>query len=502
MQGVYFYLETAVGKTVTGSRKQEPIADFEANLQAAWQKLERLCQEAQRKNKHAEKEKRWDSERGKVEKAKLSLENSTEEWQKGNSESGLSKRIKERGISGSSPSSQRKRKYSDAEKKSMGFSSISEEDEEKEVFEPPTMSFEEYLTYDQPQKKKKKKVVKASASAGEEDQWHSAHLLCHPSLDSSCASHQSPSRKRTHEKREEQEPPEAPKPKRILLDVDIKLPDIPLLPIQASCSPLPAAESVTCSQKKRRAVYSAAEETEGTFTGRRLHSKTPVYSGPKSARVPKPPSQPSVPVLSNNTDSICEAGGVPVLEPVLERGLPEQLCGTEERHHVLIKETHQLWRNRCLQDFKNEAPKESESWREMYLRLHKAREQRLLTLAQKIGSAQANKGRAAKTLLLDSPPKAPRDVRRRQEKFGTGGALLPEKTKTKPLLCASRESHPRVSEEPSHDGPSTSSGRSVPSLGGTTFSSWAPEPKKPPVKKIAPLMAKSMRDLKKRFSRS
>ncbi|XP_074018181.1 elongin-A-like [Numenius arquata] len=358
------------------------------------------------------------------------------------------------------------------------------------------MSFEEYLTYDQPQQKKKKRVVKASVSAGEEEQRHSAHLLCHPSVDSSCSSHQSPSLKRSNEKRAEQEPPEAPKPKRILLDVEIKLPEIPLPPIQASCSPLPAAEPVPCSQKKRRAVYSPVEETEGGFTGRRLYSKTPVFSG----RVPKSPSQQCVPVVTNSIDSICEAGGVPGLEP--ERcAVRGQLCGTEERHHVLVEDTERLWRNRCLRDFKNEEPQESESWREMYLRLQEAREQRLLKLAQKIGSAQANKGRAGKTMLLASPPKAPRDIRRRQELFGTGGAFLPEKTKTKPVLCSSTECHPRVSEEKSCDGPSTSSGRSVPSLGRTIFSSRVPEPKTPPVKKIAPLMAQSIKDFKKTFSR-
>ncbi|XP_074023746.1 elongin-A-like [Numenius arquata] len=456
-------LETPLGNAVT-----EPDTDFEANFQAAWQKLERLCQEALRENKQAEKEKSRDSERGKVEKTKLSLE-----------------------------TSQRKRKYTDASKKSTGFSSILGEDEEEEDFKPPTMSFEEYLTYDQPQKKKKKRAVKASVSAGEEEQRHSAHLLCHPSVDSSCSSRQSPSRKRSNEKRAEQEPPEAPKPKRILLDVDIKLPEIPLPPLQASCSPLPAAESIPCSQKKRRAVYSAAEEIEGGFTGRRLYSKTPVFSGLKTARVPRTPSQLCVPVVTSSIDSICEAGGVPGLEPALDRcTVREQLCGAEERHHVLVEDTERLWRNRCLRDFKNEEPKESESWREMYLRLQEAREQRLLKLAQKIGSAQANKGQAAKTMLLASPPKAPRDVRRRQEMFGTGGALVPEKSKTKPVLCASTECHPRVSEK-SCDGPSTSSARSVPSS-ASTFSSW--DPRKPPAKKIAPLMAQSVKDFKKRCS--
>lgn len=58
---------------------------------------------------------------------------------------------------------------------------------------------------------------------------------------------------------------------------------------------------------------------------------------------------------------------------------------------VLIEDTDQLWHNHCLRDFKNEKPEEFETWREMYLRLHDAREQRLLMLARNIGSAHANK---------------------------------------------------------------------------------------------------------------
>ncbi|KAM6371043.1 uncharacterized protein J5M81_013310 isoform 1-T1 [Pluvialis apricaria] len=66
------------------------------------------------------------------------------------------------------------------------------------------------------------------------------------------------------------------------------------------------------------------------------------------------------------------------------------------------------------------------------------------------------------------------------------------------VLYSSSQSHTRVSEEQSGEGPSTSSACSVPSS-GTAFSSR--DPKKPPVKKITPLMAKCIKDFKKRFSR-
>lgn len=45
----------------------------------------------------------------------------------------------------------------------------------------------------------------------------------------------------------------------------------------------------------------------------------------------------------------------------------------------------------CQRDFKRETPQEYESWRELYLRLHEEREERLRLLTQNISSAHANK---------------------------------------------------------------------------------------------------------------
>ncbi|KGL91457.1 Transcription elongation factor B polypeptide 3, partial [Charadrius vociferus] len=447
---------------------------------------------------HVKKQKHRDSERSKLEKAKLSLETSTTEREKRKAESDSSNRIKEKGISGSLKSSEGKRKSSEVDKKSMGFSSNFGEGEAEDEFEQPTMSFESYLSYDQPQKKKKK-AVKPSVSAGDKDQGHSKQNGSKASTNSSSSSQKSPSHKRTSEKRAEKEPPETPKPKRILLDVVPTLPDIPLPPIQANYRPLPSIESITCSQTKRKAVSSPVEESEAGFTGRRLNSKMQVYSGSKTAYLPKMMSlyQQCIRVLSNNID--CKYLSSSALKP---RCHADTLlsCLRLGFFQVLIEDTDQLWHNHCLRDFKNEKPEEFESWREMYLRLHDAREQRLLMLARNIGSAHANKpkGRVAKMAFVNSAAKPPRDVRRRQEKFGTGGALVPEKTKIKPVLYTSSKSHTRVSEEQSYDGPSTSSAHSVPSS-GSTFSSC--DPRKPPVKKIAPMMAKTIKAFKNRFSR-
>ncbi|NXI47748.1 ELOA1 protein, partial [Galbula dea] len=488
-----------------GSKEKQRGAEGtkkEKNRDSSTSKKEKLPTLEESLDNHVKKQKHRDSEKSKLEKAKLSLETSNPEREKRKAEGDSSNRVKEKGTAGSLKSSEGKRKISEVAKKS-GLSSNSGEGEVEDEFEQPTMSFESYLSYDQPQKKKKK-AVKPSGSAGEKDRGHSKQNGSKASTNSSNSSRKSPSHKRTSEKKAEKTLPEPPKPKRILLDVVPTLPDIPLPPIQANYRPLPSIESITCSQTKRKAVSSPVEESEAGFTGRRLNSKMQVYSGSKTAYLPKMMSlyQQCIRVLSNNIDSIYEVGGVPfsVLEPVLERCTPEQLYRIEECNHVLIEDTDQLWHNHCLRDFKNEKPEEFESWREMYLRLHDAREQRLLMLARNIGSAHANKpkGRVAKMAFVNSAAKPPRDVRRRQEKFGTGGPLLPEKTKIKPVLYTSSKSHTRVSEEQSYDGPSTSSAHSVPSS-GSNFSSY--DPRKPPVKKIAPMMAKTIKAFKNRFSR-
>uniref|UniRef100_A0AAV2K9R7 Uncharacterized protein n=1 Tax=Knipowitschia caucasica TaxID=637954 RepID=A0AAV2K9R7_KNICA len=94
--------------------------------------------------------------------------------------------------------------------------------------------------------------------------------------------------------------------------------------------------------------------------------------------------------------------------------------------------------------------------------------------------------------------KPPRDVRRRQEKFGTSSGSSASSTaaaapiKIRPAFTVTRPDSP---------GPSSSS--SPPSSGPRNpFSSSASAARdKPLVKKIAPMMAKTIKAFKNRFSR-
>lgn len=60
-------------------------------------------------------------------------------------------------------------------------------------------------------------------------------------------------------------------------------------------------------------------------------------------------------------------------------------------------------------------------------------------------------GRQAKMAFVNSVAKPPRDVRRRQEKFGTGGAAVPEKIKYAPyssVVSALGEESPGACRSP------------------------------------------------------
>ncbi|KAM8966046.1 elongin-A-like [Sarcophilus harrisii] len=275
----------------------------------------------------------------------------------------------------------------------------------------------------------------------------------------------------------------------------------PVPTVQESSQPTDCETSLPSKPKKKKTSSYHEEEGIG-FTGRRMNSKMQVYSGPKCVYQPRLISlhQQCIRVLNNNLDSIYEIGKVPytVLEPVLEKCTPKQLHRIEGYNHFLIGDTDQLWKNHCNRDFKKERPKESESWRELYLRLQEAREQRLLVLTENIRSAHANKPKGRQTMMafVNSVAKPPRDIRKKQEKFGTGRVAIPETSKTKPAL------YPPASRYNSNDvqisaSASTSSIHSTSSAG----SSGSCDSRKTPGKKIAPMMAKTIKAFKNRFSR-
>uniref|UniRef100_A0A8C4ZEG3 Elongin A n=1 Tax=Gadus morhua TaxID=8049 RepID=A0A8C4ZEG3_GADMO len=331
----------------------------------------------------------------------------------------------------------------------------------------------------------KKRVVEAewSPGGGAKTAKHSRHAT-------------PPEGKREKERGEREEREE--RKKGGVVEAVPAMPDFPLPAIQPNYRPLPSLDPQPLSPQRRK-VPQANGEDESGFTGKRFNSKMTVYSGTKTAYLPKMMSlyEQCLRVLQNNIDSIDEVGGVPflILEPVLERCTPEQLYRIEECNSCFIADSDDLWLRHCQRDFRRSAPDEYESWREMYLRLHDEREERLRMLTQNISSAHANKpkGRQVKMAFVNSVAKPPRDVRRRQEKFGTlststarsAAAAAPIKSVPHPPIHPTHTPHlPHPPTHPTHPTyPPTH----------TYFS--------PCLVEIAPMMAKTIKAFKNRFSR-
>lgn len=400
--------------------------------------------------------------------------------------------------------------------------------EEEEEFEAPSMSFESFLTYDAPVSvKKKKKPTLSSTSSSHSRPSHSSSSSSYsrpsapaaptPSSSQSSSSSSSSkekksngSSKRPHSSTKSGSSSGVPSEKRKKMVEPVPtLPDIPLPAIQPNYRPLPSIE-VTPLSPQRRKVALCNEDEDAVFTGRRLNSKMVVFSGSKTSYLPRMMTlyEQCIRVLQNNIDSIAEVGGVPfeILEPVLERCTPEQLYRIEQSNQWFTEDSDDLWMRHCQRDFKQKQPQEYESWRELYLRLHDEREERLRLLTQKVSSAHANKPKArqVKIAFVNSVVKPPRDVRRRQEKFGTSSGSSASSTAA--ATSAPIKIRPVFTTEPSEpscSSSSLSSSSSVPrpsaSSGGSSVAASARD--KPQVKKIAPMMAKTIKAFKNRFSR-
>ncbi|MEQ2165580.1 hypothetical protein GOODEAATRI_018438 [Goodea atripinnis] len=308
--------------------------------------------------------------------------------------------------------------------------------EEDDDFETPTMSFESFLTYDAPTpvKKKKKPLPSSSSSSHSRPSQSSSSSSSRQSRTTSSKASKangSQSSKRTHSNSRSSAAEPKPEKRKRVVEALPTLPDIPLPAIQPNYRPLPSIDTPLSPQ--RRKVPVCNDEEDAGFTGKRFNSKMVVYSGSKTSYLPRMMTlyEQCIRVLQNNIDSIAEVGGVPfeILEPVLERCTPEQLYRIEQSNQVcqnlkpevicllrslvfplsllvqcFMEDSDDLWMRHCKRDFKRESPQEFESWREMYLRLHDEREERLRLLTQNISSAHANKPKGRRSFFRVSLP--------------------------------------------------------------------------------------------------
>ncbi|XP_009997567.1 PREDICTED: transcription elongation factor B polypeptide 3-like [Chaetura pelagica] len=352
----------------------------------------------------------------------------------------------------------------------------------EEEFEPPTMSFESYLNYDQISKKRKRKACSTGAQPKKCSEKSSS--LPHKT------SHAKEGEKDVNRCDQLETPNKKTKMASLQDLLNTPLPKF-LTGISISSPPYAAdfkAPVVAVSQQVNEVVQ---------FTGRRLNSKMQVYSGSKTVCLSKMLTlyELCIRVLQNNIDLLREVGGVPfeILEPVLTRCTPEQLFRIEECNPAFTEESDHLWKKHCQRDFKNEILPEYESWREMYLRLFNQREEKLKVLTKNILSAQSEKpkGRQVKMTYVTSATKTPRNVRRQQEIHGTAGPVtqLHPTEKCKTRVPGSRDRN------------NTSSDLIPASNSGSSSSSTMTQDGKKPLKKVAPIMKKTLKALKSRAGR-
>uniref|UniRef100_A0A915Q5F6 TFIIS N-terminal domain-containing protein n=1 Tax=Setaria digitata TaxID=48799 RepID=A0A915Q5F6_9BILA len=125
-------------------------------------------------------------------------------------------------------------------------------------------------------------------------------------------------------------------------------------------------------------------------------------------------------VLIANINSIEEVGDTPyfLLKPVLEKCSLSQLCLIERRNPQLMEDSDELWERIVNRTFPKCETADDETWRECYYRLCEENERKLKMLSTKITQHNREATAPVKTALL-ADAKAPREIRRRQMRFGT-----------------------------------------------------------------------------------
>ncbi|XP_062344526.1 elongin-A-like [Cinclus cinclus] len=357
-----------------------------------------------------------------------------------------------------------------------------------EEFEPPMMSFESYLTYDEATNKRKRKACSTGAWPKKCSEQKNSSL---PQKTSKLSQAKEGVEDRKKCEIGQSETP-SKKAKVVSLQELLNTPLPRTLPGIPESSPPCAADFTASLAPVAEAPQQVSEIAQ--FTGQRLYSKMQVYSGSKAVCLSKMLTlyELCVRMLHNNIELLQEAGGVPfeILEPVLTRCTPEQLFRIEKCNLMFIKETDHLWKKHCQRCFKNENLLEYESWREMYWRLFSQREHKLKILTKNILSAQSEKpkGRQVKMAYVTGAAKPSKKICRQQEIHGRAGPVI--------QLHPTEKCKTRIPEMRDRNNTLSSlifAGNSRSSSSGVMIQDG-----KKPIKKIAPIMKKTLKALRNR----
>ncbi|XP_072752230.1 transcription elongation factor B polypeptide 3 [Anoplolepis gracilipes] len=157
------------------------------------------------------------------------------------------------------------------------------------------------------------------------------------------------------------------------------------------------------------------------------NQRTKVYSGNKVGYTSVPTLyEMCIRILIENIDALEFTGGVPydILKPILERATADQLFMLEHYNPYLIDDTDVLWQYHCNREFRSNDRQEMESWREMYMRCLDEREAKLKTLTANIKQSidKSVPVRSTKLAYVDNVVKPPRNILKKQAKYGTANA--------------------------------------------------------------------------------
>ncbi|XP_003700655.1 transcription elongation factor elongin A [Megachile rotundata] len=158
------------------------------------------------------------------------------------------------------------------------------------------------------------------------------------------------------------------------------------------------------------------------------NQRTKVYSGNKSGYTTVPTLfELCTRILMDNIDALEFTGGVPfdILKPILERATSDQLFMLEHYNPYLIEDTDVLWQFHCNREFRNKQREEMETWREMYMRCLDEREAKLKALTANIKQSidKSVPVRSTKLAYVDNVVKPPRNILKKQAKYGTANCV-------------------------------------------------------------------------------
>ncbi|KAL0613300.1 Elongin-A2 [Plecturocebus cupreus] len=195
---------------------------------------------------------------------------------------------------------------------SVGPSPEVEEGEEAEELEQPTLSFEQYLAYDQVQKKEKK-TVKSSGTARGDQQRRTNRSK--GTRESRASPLKLPPVKESHSERLREAGADSSGRETVLGQGFSELWDLSEPWMQANYDLLSAFESMTSQPQTKRHVPHRRSRTETGASGGRVNAKMQVYSGSRPARQPQGLTlrQQCVRALRDNPDVLGQVGTRPLL---------------------------------------------------------------------------------------------------------------------------------------------------------------------------------------------